>query len=280
MPDWLQISNNRQTAIATSARLATNTRNIPTFAAKTAHLNSSTLCFDFGNTRLKAALFIDSILEELIGLSDGSPGAIDDLLRKFKPQKTILASVIHHDPEIERLLASASKFHKITYLSKLPFTTPVGKPETIGADRLALAAAAVHDYPDKNNLVVGSGSCITYNFINKFHEFMGGAISPGIEMRLQSLNHYTAKLPLVNADWNVPLIGYDTATNILSGVVIGVANEIDGFIDSYEERFANFNVLLTGGDTGILASHLKKKIFADPELIFKGLYAISEVNNP
>ncbi len=109
------------------------------------------------------------------------------------------------------------------------------------------------------------------------HKF---AISPGIEMRLKSLNHYTAKLPLIKADWNAPLIGYDTSTNILSGVVIGIAKEIDGFVNAYEEKFGNFNVLLTGGDIGILASHLKKKIFADPELIFKGLYAISEVNNP
>jgi type III pantothenate kinase len=243
-------------------------------------LASTTLCFDFGNTRMKAALFIDSALKEVIVLQDGPKEAIQLLLQKFQPQKTILSSVIDHDIEIEGLLSSKTKFHKLSHLTKLPFTTPVGKPDTIGADRLALAAAAVYFYPEKNNLVIGLGTCITYNFINKFHEFLGGGISPGMEMRLQSLHHYTAKLPLVKADWNAPLIGYDTNTNILSGVVIGMAKEIDGFINEYEEKFGNFNVLLTGGDTGILASHLKKKIFADPELIFKGLYAISEVNNP
>jgi type III pantothenate kinase len=94
------------------------------------------------------------------------------------------------------------------------------------------------------------------------------------------MNQFTAKLPLVKADDNVPLIGYDTDTNLLSGVVLGMAKEIDGFIDAYEERFGNFNVLLTGGDLVHLAHHLKNKIFADPDLIFKGLYAISEVNNP
>jgi type III pantothenate kinase len=156
----------------------------------------------------------------------------------------------------------------------------VGKPETIGADRLALSAAAVHYYPEKNNFVIGLGTCITYNFINKYHEFVGGAISPGLEMRLKALNYYTAKLPLVEADSNVPLVGYDTDTNILSGVVLGMAKEIDGFIEAYRERYRNFNVLLTGGDIVYLASHLKNKIFADPDLIFKGLYAISEVNNP
>jgi type III pantothenate kinase len=243
-------------------------------------LPNSTLCFDFGNTRLKSALFIGSELEDLIVLKDGSIETIGALIRDTKPQKTILSSVIDHDVAIEELLSSETRFHKLTDLTKLPFSTPVGKPATIGADRLALAAAAVYFYPGRNNLVIGLGTCITYNFINRSHEFLGGAISPGIEMRLKSLNQFTAKLPLVNADWNVPLIGYDTRTNILSGVVLGMAKEIDGFIQAYEEKFGNFNVLLTGGDIGILASHLKNKIFADPELIFKGLYAISEVNNP
>jgi type III pantothenate kinase len=123
------------------------------------------------------------------------------------------------------------------------------------------------------------GTCVTYNFINKYHEFVGGAISPGMEMRFKSLNQYTAKLPLITADSNVPLMGYDTSTNILTGVVLGMAKEIDGFIDAYKEKYRNFNVLLTGGDIVYLASHLKNKIFADPDLIFKGLYAISELNN-
>jgi type III pantothenate kinase len=97
---------------------------------------------------------------------------------------------------------------------------------------------------------------------------------------LKAMHQFTAKLPLVKADSNVPLIGYDTETNLLSGAVLGLAKEIDGFIDAYRERFGNFNALLTGGDLVHLASHLKNKIFADPELIFKGLYGISEVNNP
>jgi|SRR5437016_175769 len=225
-------------------------------------------------------MFVDSALEEVMVLKDDSIDGVSALIDRFQPQKTILSSVINHDAQIEELLSAKSNFHKLSHLSELPFTTPVGKPETIGADRLALAAAAVYFYPEKNNLVIGLGTCVTYNFINKFHEFIGGAISPGLEIRLKSLNQYTAKLPFVKADWNVPIIGYDTNTNILSGVVIGIAKEIDGFVDAYEEKFGNFNALLTGGDIGILGSHLKKKIFADPELIFKGLYALSEVNNP
>ncbi len=241
---------------------------------------SITLCFDFGNTRKKCAVFKDGAIEKVLLLPEDSVEAIQLLINEFQPAKSILSSVVDHNIAIEELLANKTKFHKLSHLTRVAFTTPVGKPETIGADRLALCAAAVHFYPTKNNLVIGMGSCVTYNFINKYHEFVGGAISPGMEMRLKALNYYTAKLPLIKADSNVPLIGYDTNTNILSGVVLGLAKEIDGFIDSYRERFGNFNVLLTGGDITFLGSHLKNKIFADPDLIFKGLYAISEVNNP
>ena len=239
----------------------------------------STICFDFGNTRLKFAFFQEKKLKEVIVIENDSPETINDILKKYSPQKTILSSVINHNNEIESLFAEKTQFHKLDHLSKLPFTTPVGKPDTIGADRLALAAAAVYFYPKQHNLVIGMGSCITYNFINADHEFIGGGISPGMEMRMRSLNQFTAKLPIVKPDGNVPLIGYDTATNILSGVVIGMANEMDGFINEYKQRFSNFNVHLTGGDLVYLAPHLKNQIFADPELIFKGLYAISESNS-
>jgi type III pantothenate kinase len=148
----------------------------------------------------------------------------------------------------------------------------------VGADRLAIAAAAVHLFPKQNNLAIGLGTCITFNFINQQHELIGGSISPGMEMRFKAMHQFTARLPLVNGTWNVPLIGYDTATNLQSGVVLGMAKEIDGIIELYAERFGNFNVLLTGGDLGIFGPHLKKKIFADPDLIFKGLYAISQSN--
>ena len=240
---------------------------------------STTLCFDFGNTRRKCAVFNNDEIVKAIVLKDDSNETIQSLINEYKPHKSILSSVIDHNTAMEELLAAKTRFHKLNHLTRLAFTTPVGKPETIGADRLALTAAAVHFYPTKNNLVIGLGTCITYNFINKYHELVGGGISPGMEMRLKSLSHFTAKLPLIEADSNVPLIGYDTKTNILSGVILGMAYEIDGFINEYAKKFGNFNVLLTGGDIVHLASHLKNKIFADPDLIFKGLYAISEVNN-
>lgn len=236
-----------------------------------------TLCLDFGNTRLKMALFDGDELKETVILRD----AVKDLaeyLAAHRPHKSILSSVVNHPAEVEQLLAQKTNFHKLSNQSKLLIDIPVGKPETVGADRLAIAAATVFLFPNQNNLAIGLGSCITYNFINQQHQLLGGSISPGIEMRFRSMHEYTALLPLVQADWNVPLVGYDTKTNLQSGVVLGIAKEIDGMIEAYAERYGNFNVLLTGGDLGLLQSHLKSKIFADPHLIFKGLYAISQIN--
>jgi type III pantothenate kinase len=238
----------------------------------------TTLCFDFGNTRMKFAVFVDGEFAQELVLSDDKEETIRALIDEYHPDRSILSSVIAHNPALEELLRRETRFHKLDHLSKLPVTTPVGKPETIGADRLALVVAAITLFPGKNNLVIGLGSAITYNYVNKYREFIGGGISPGMEMRFKSLQTFTAKLPLVKADWNFPLAGYDTRTNILSGVILGMAKEVDGMIEAYEEKYDNFNVLLSGGDSVYFTRHLKKKIFADPHLIYKGLYAISAFN--
>lgn len=241
----------------------------------------TTLCLDFGNTRQKAAIFHNGVLSEIIFIGDDQASAVEQILTQYKPDQSILSSVIHHSSSIEQLLQKKTRFHLLSAASsKLNFSTQVGKPETIGADRLALCAAAVLQKPSQNNLIIGLGSCITYNFLNVRNEFLGGGISPGMYMRMKALNSYTALLPIVEPHWNVPLVGYDTKTNIQSGVVLGMAMEIDGFINAYREKYSSFNVFLTGGDAVHLASHLKNKIFADFELLFKGLYAICTINNP
>lgn len=239
----------------------------------------TTICFDFGNTRKKAAIFTNGEISKTLTLEDDNDTTIESLMSTYRPERSILSSVINHNPGVENVLKRNTRFHLLSHTSKLPITTPVGKPETIGADRLAIVSGGVHFFPGKNLLLIGLGTCITMNFVNKFKEFIGGSISPGLEMRLKSLQYYTAKLPFSAPKADVPLMGYDTDTNILSGVILGMAYELDGFIDAYNAKFDNFNVVLTGGDIQHLASHIKNRIFADPDLIFKGLYAISEINN-
>lgn len=240
---------------------------------------TTTICFDFGNTRLKYAIFNNAQLKEVINLERADVPEIEALLKKIQPQRTILSSVINHNEAIEKVMAENSAFHKLSQNTQLNFTTPVAKPETIGADRLALVAAAVNLFPNRHNLVIALGTCITYNYINKNNEFIGGSISPGMDMRFKSLQTFTAKLPLIKEDWNFPIVGYDTTTNILSGVMLGMAKEIDGVAEAYADKYSNLNVILTGGNTGHFLPYLKTKVIADTDLLFQGLYALSERNS-
>lgn len=234
-----------------------------------------TLCFDFGNSRLKCALMKGADVQEERFLQ-GTPSEIEALLQELKPDRTILSSVIRHDPQVEDVLATYGQFLKIGPDTKFPISVPSGQAKTVGADRWAMLMAARDKYPGQHNLVIGLGSCITFNFLDKFDKFLGGSISPGLQMRLKSLKDYTAGLPLVQPDWNFPLVGYDTRTNILSGVILGMAAEIDGMIDLYKAKYSKFNIMITGGDISFFVPHLKNAITSDPYLIYKGLYLISQ----
>ena len=69
----------------------------------------NTLCFDFGNTRLKVACFQNTKLTEVIVIDNDSLISIENLLKRFDFQKSILSSVINHNPEIENLLSAKTK---------------------------------------------------------------------------------------------------------------------------------------------------------------------------
>ncbi len=227
---------------------------------------------------MKAGWFVDGAFRGELSLPGTEPAHATELLDTYKPDKTILASVIHHAGEWETLLASRSRFHRLGADSKLNYRMATRHPEQIGTDRLALAAAAVALYPGKNTLVIGLGTCITYNFINQDACFLGGAISPGMNMRFRAMHEQTALLPLEKEHWNVPLIGYDTSTNLRSGVIHGILGEINHFTEEYRKRYHRFNVVLTGGHAPYFAGQLKNGIFADIFLLYKGLYALSEIN--
>jgi type III pantothenate kinase len=238
------------------------------------------LCLDFGNTSCKAAIICDGEWTAAIDEIEPNAAQMERIIQEHKPTHSILVSVINHDSDVEIVLQEKTVFHHVSAVSHKNFIIKSSKPDTLGTDRIALVAAAVDQFPQKNNLIISLGTCITYNFVNQYGHFLGGSISPGLNMRFNSLHDYTAKLPKVEADWNFPLIGYDTKTNLQSGVIVGITAEIDGFIDRYSERYDNFNVILTGGNSPYFAGQLKNKIFADKNFLFKGLYALSQLNQP
>lgn len=241
------------------------------------------LCIDWGNTLVKAALFDSSggLIETQTFNETEAVSRINTLIATHKPAKGILCSVANHAAEVEQILKTELKaFLKLDSNTRLPIMNAYSSPGTLGADRLALAVGAYNAYPDKNSLVISIGTTITYNFVQKNKTFRGGAISPGMEMRFKALNHYTDKLPEVDADGELLMLGYDTETCIRSGVVFGMVAEIDGMIADFTGQYPDFNAVLTGGGQAFFASKLKNKIFADPDLLLKGLNLILNYNVP
>ncbi|MCW8981163.1 MAG: type III pantothenate kinase, partial [Altibacter sp.] len=108
--------------------------------------------------------------------------------------------------------------------------------------------------------------------------YLGGAISPGIEMRYKAMHTFTAKLPLLDTSTPKKLIGDSTATSMHSGVIHGVLHEIEGFIQAYSEKFSDLTIILTGGDTQFLRDSLKNDIFANSNFLLEGLNYILELN--
>ena len=127
-------------------------------------------------------------------------------------------------------------------------------------------------------MVIDAGTCITYDMINDYGEYLGGAISPGLLMRYNALHSQTSKLPQLQKEDPIDLIGNSTETCIHSGVVHGISLEIDGLIDQYSSRFSHLTVILTGGDAQFLSKRLKNTIFAHSNFLLEGLNYLMEYN--
>lgn len=247
-------------------------------------MSASKLCIDWGNSFVKIALFDenDKITDRYVVNADE---VIDHLHKEILPRRTFSGAIIssvtnQHIALVEALKEVTPNVIVLNSKTPLPILNAYSSSETLGADRIALACAAYGAFPDKNNLVVCIGTCITYNFMGKNRTFRGGAISPGVQMRLTAMHEHTEKLPAVNADGDLMLIGYDTETGMRSGAIFGTAAEIDGIISMYEAQYPDFNAILTGGDAPVFAGKLKSKIFADPEILLKGLNQILKHNVP
>ncbi|MCB9043922.1 MAG: type III pantothenate kinase [Chitinophagales bacterium] len=238
------------------------------------------LCIDIGNTRSKWAVFDKALLIEKQTISVLDVAVLQQIFAQYPIDKSISSSVRHEiAPEIKAFLSDNSFYVPFTTDTPLPVFSRYATPQTLGRDRIAGAVAAYFLYPETHSLVLDSGTCLTYNFIDKSATYWGGAISLGVRMRFKSLAHFTARLPLIEPQAEMPyFIGDTTETSILSGVMNGVAQEIDGIVTQYEQSFGKINVVFTGGDAHLLHTTHKKQIFAQPELVFIGLNQILVFN--
>ena len=201
------------------------------------------------------------------------------ILNKFpKIKKIVVASVGNLEKELFLSLKDKVEIYFITHTSKFPFTNLYTTPTTLGIDRMILASGAVLQFPNQNRLIIDAGTCITYDVIDSNDNYLGGAISPGVRLRYESLHQHTAKLPLLTKKYPESFIGNSTLESIHSGVINGVASEIDGFIKLYKTRYAKFIIILTGGDAEFLAIQLKNTIFANSNFLLESLNQTFQYN--
>jgi type III pantothenate kinase len=167
-------------------------------------------------------------------------------------------------------------FFPISHQTPLPFRNGYQTPHTLGMDRVAAVAGAQAVFPGRPLLVIDAGTAITYDFLDDKGTYRGGGISPGIKMRFAALHTFTAKLPLIEHLPEIPpLVGYSTESSMRSGVVNGVLAELEGIMQAYQKQAdGKLQVVITGGDLGLLEKGIKTSNFADPHLVLSGLYEI------
>ena len=232
------------------------------------------LILDWGNTALKAYVYEGSTVIQQHVFEGNDFNAVIQLAESLKPGIILLASVIHHPRNVELDLRRITRTIVLTPGTPLPVRNNYRTPDSLGYDRLAAAIGAWQLSPEKPVLAVVAGTCITYNLIDDNKHFLGGAISPGLRMRMKSMHLFTAKLPEPDLQGEMPLVGFDTATSMRAGVVHGAAAEITCLYNEYLLHYPQLQLCLTGGDAQLLAGVLKNGIFARPNLIADGLNCI------
>ncbi len=192
----------------------------------------------------------------------------------------IISSVVNYSREIIDYLSNLyGTCIELNHSTPIPLENRYQTPDTLGYDRIAAAVGAYTICPGKNVLVIDAGTAITYDIVTSGGEFLGGNISPGLEIRFKSLNKYTNRLPHLERPEEIPpLVGSSTREAIQSGVVNGLLFEMDGFIGAISQNYPKLQVVLTGGDAKYFVGKLKSSIFVDPNLNLIGLNRILEHN--
>lgn len=232
------------------------------------------IAIDIGNSRIKVAQFKN---QQLLNVFFYSKDNIINELEKLTFKYGIISNVGNNKLE-QKLLTTFPNLVLMSHELNFPIIIKYKSAISLGHDRIANVVGAYNTFPNRNNLVIDVGTCITYDFINKSNEYLGGGISPGFNLRMKALSSFTENLPRVNFKIKTtPLIGTNTEESMESGVINGTINEIIQNISDYEQLHPEINVILTGGDTTLIksiASTKKNSIFADENLTLKGLNTV------
>jgi type III pantothenate kinase len=238
-------------------------------------MNEIIQCIDAGNTAIKLGVFKQNELQEIQRFD-----SFETLSKHLSSEYPIVLASVREDNFAMQLKENFS-IYEITPQSKTSFHNQY--QNNLGADRLC-NVAAMYARIKKNNHISGGitvdiGTCVKFDYLDEAFNYVGGYISPGISLRLKSLNDYTARLPLLIApDHKASLYGNTTSSSIYSGVMGGIKGEIEARIAEFRKLNANMAVFITGGDAHYFDFEQKNGIFADENLTLKGIHEIYVFN--
>ena len=237
------------------------------------------LIIDIGNTVTKMVAFRGEEPVDEVRMESGALSGMAAFLGRYAFRSGIIGSVRDlTSSEQETLSRLPFPLLKLSHDTPIPIANRYRTPETLGSDRLAAVVGASALKPGKDILIIDAGTCITYEVIDARGNYWGGNIAPGMQMRLKALHEFTARLPLVEAEGEVPGMGYDTETAIRSGVLRGMKYEIEGYIKSMRAKFPNLLVFLTGGNHISFDTNIRNIIFSDKYIVPRGLNKILDYN--
>jgi len=238
------------------------------------------LIIDIGNTRTKFSVFNYGEVLITVPVEEFLPEHVE-VLKNEHPSldKVILSSVKEYSPELKKILQNQfATFIELNHHTPIPLKNKYLSRETLGNDRIAAAVGAFDLYPATNILIIDAGTAITYDMVNSQGHYLGGNISPGINMRFKALHHFTGKLPLTEQSAFNKLYGQTTREAILAGVQNGVIYEVEKTIEKFKEFYSNLKVIITGGDAEFFDKKLKYSFFVHFNLVALGLNRILEHN--
>lgn len=234
------------------------------------------LLIDIGNTSAKLAVMNpNTCIVHFERKHESWHDTFCRILSEYSISDVRLSTVAGEDPSLQIALDSLGlPVIRLTSATPCPVKSVVGVPLTYGSDRWAADIGAFTQDPNHTLLIIDAGTCITYDLFSSDGLLLGGAISPGVQLRLQAMHEHTALLPQVEAEPDSPLLGHDTRTHMLSASVNGARFEIEGYIRSFWHEFPDLHVFITGGNTFQFSPDITCPITHDPYLIFKGLGAL------
>jgi type III pantothenate kinase len=238
------------------------------------YMEIDSVILDIGNSRTK--MFVTGGAEIIHSTTYGTMADLKQIFTIFPQIKHGIYAASGQIPEeIKNFLDE-----KLDYLIHFTPTTPIPiknlykSPETLGSDRLAAAIGVNSFFPDTGVVIFDFGTAITIDFIDSNNNYLGGNISPGLSVRLKSLNFFTNSLPLVQIPAEIKEIGTTTKEAIEFGTVRGIIGEIMSYINKYPEH----KIIFTGGDSFYFAEKIKNPIFVFRNPIVFGLIRVLRHN--